>query len=113
MNALYSSDTQTRTVTRRMIGKCRVCKATRRHSFKVEVRSTTTYGLTGMKTHRRERILEGRDFVECCGVIVAQRRIEGHRNETPCDARCTEAKGHKCECSCGGSNHGAGHEVTP
>lgn len=25
-----------------------------------------------------------------------------------CDARCQHAKGHKCECSCGGKNHGAG-----
>lgn len=25
-----------------------------------------------------------------------------------CDARCTSAKGHSCECSCGGVNHGAG-----
>jgi hypothetical protein len=25
-----------------------------------------------------------------------------------CDARCTNAKGHNCECSCGGKNHGAG-----
>lgn len=23
-----------------------------------------------------------------------------------CDARCETAKGHKCECSCGGANHG-------
>ncbi len=23
-----------------------------------------------------------------------------------CDARCTNAKGHNCECSCGGANHG-------
>lgn len=25
-----------------------------------------------------------------------------------CDARCMNAKGHNCECSCGGKNHGAG-----
>lgn len=25
-----------------------------------------------------------------------------------CDARCVNAKGHSCECSCGGKNHGAG-----
>ena len=25
-----------------------------------------------------------------------------------CDARCLNAKGHNCECSCGGVNHGAG-----
>jgi hypothetical protein len=23
-----------------------------------------------------------------------------------CDVRCTDAKGFKCECSCGGTNHG-------
>ena len=23
-----------------------------------------------------------------------------------CDARCMSAKGHNCECSCGGKNHG-------
>jgi hypothetical protein len=23
-----------------------------------------------------------------------------------CDARCTSARGHNCECSCGGVNHG-------
>lgn len=25
-----------------------------------------------------------------------------------CDARCRHAKGHNCECSCGGEFHGAG-----
>jgi hypothetical protein len=25
-----------------------------------------------------------------------------------CDARCVHAKGHKCECACGGKNHGRG-----
>lgn len=25
-----------------------------------------------------------------------------------CDARCRHAKGHNCECSCGGKYHGAG-----
>ncbi len=25
-----------------------------------------------------------------------------------CDARCQHAKGHSCECSCGGKNHGKG-----
>jgi hypothetical protein len=23
-----------------------------------------------------------------------------------CDSRCTNARGHNCECSCGGANHG-------
>jgi hypothetical protein len=28
-----------------------------------------------------------------------------------CDARCLNAKGHNCECSCGGKNHGAGSNL--
>lgn len=26
--------------------------------------------------------------------------------DVPCDGRCTGARGHSCECSCGGENHG-------
>jgi hypothetical protein len=28
-----------------------------------------------------------------------------------CDARCLNAMGPNCECSCGGENHGRGHQV--
>ncbi len=28
------------------------------------------------------------------------------RPDHKCDARCTSARGHHCECSCGGANHG-------
>lgn len=36
------------------------------------------------------------------------RRIKGHYNpDRACDARCTGAKGATCDCSCGGTNHGA------
>ncbi len=28
-----------------------------------------------------------------------------------CDARCLNAKGHNCTCSCGGANHGRGYAV--
>lgn len=28
------------------------------------------------------------------------------RPDHKCDARCTSARGHNCECSCGGVNHG-------
>jgi hypothetical protein len=36
------------------------------------------------------------------------RTIEYKRNPSlhKCDARCQHAKGHSCECSCGGKNHG-------
>lgn len=33
-------------------------------------------------------------------------KVEG--GETPCDSSCTHARGAKCECPCGGANHGVG-----
>lgn len=42
--------------------------------------------------------------------VPAFRSIEFKSNPSlhKCDARCQHAKGHKCECSCGGANHGKG-----
>jgi len=42
--------------------------------------------------------------------IRADRAIEYKRNPSKheCGPRCMEARGHLCECSCGGRNHGAG-----
>jgi hypothetical protein len=43
-------------------------------------------------------------------VLPVTRRIYYKRNPSlhKCDARCQHAKGHECECSCGGKNHGIG-----
>lgn len=42
--------------------------------------------------------------------LTAQRMVEYKSNPSrhQCDSRCTHAKGRtmKCECSCGGKNHG-------
>lgn len=47
------------------------------------------------------------------GTVKAERIIEYKSNPSrhECDARCTGATGRtmKCECSCGGKNHGRGH----
>ena len=42
--------------------------------------------------------------------LRAERKIERKTNPSmhKCDARCLNATGHLCECSCGGKNHGAG-----
>jgi hypothetical protein len=46
------------------------------------------------------------------GYVVAERAIEYKSNPSrhACDARCLNATGRimKCECSCGGKNHGRG-----
>ena len=45
--------------------------------------------------------------------FFAVKRIKGtYSKDHKCDARCLNAKGHDCTCSCGGMNHGRGHVVT-
>ena len=43
--------------------------------------------------------------------LRAERKIERKSNPSnhKCDARCLNATGFLCECSCGGKNHGAGN----
>jgi hypothetical protein len=44
-----------------------------------------------------------------CGLRLKIDRIKGtYAPDHRCDARCTGATGHNCECSCGGKNHGKG-----
>lgn len=38
-------------------------------------------------------------------------RLRRGEERCPCDARCTNAPGPRCECSCGGVNHGSGRVV--
>lgn len=45
------------------------------------------------------------------GRVIRLTRVVGKVNTTPCDARCTSAKGHQCNCSCNGKNHGSGSLV--
>lgn len=41
-----------------------------------------------------------------CGHFAKYNFVRGRHSDTPCDHRCTSAKGHTCDCSCGGANHG-------
>lgn len=60
---------------------------------------------------------EPRHFVGCwtCPSRHGQARqielhtIRGVVTEEECNAKCTGAAGHQCECSCGGKNHGGMH----
>jgi hypothetical protein len=44
-------------------------------------------------------------------LMPVTRIVEYQKNPSlhKCDARCRSAKGHSCECSCGGKNHGINH----
>lgn len=48
--------------------------------------------------------VDGQASLPITRVIYRKANPSNHK----CDARCRNAKGHNCECSCGGKFHGAG-----
>lgn len=53
------------------------------------------------------QIIANRRCPSCGDEAREHHEVKGQTNETKCDARCTGARGHSCECQCGGKNHGA------
>lgn len=50
------------------------------------------------------------DNLFCCGRRVVRVSVLGtFKPAHKCDARCLSSIGGKCECACGGRNHGAGY----
>lgn len=82
------------------IAKCMRCKSAKR----VEGYVRRTYAGYGRYT-----ATESWPTVVCsCGRAYPMiSRIKAITTDHKCDSRCTSAKGHNCECSCGGKNHGS------
>lgn len=122
--------TNTSTATVGVAFRCSNCKAARRVDF-VHVVVTTSreldgrlctskshtwtpvehvarvWGPTGCNAAELPRIKCGGCGVGC----MLGTPIEGRLNPAvKCGAKCTHAKGHVCECECGGANHGKGNE---
>lgn len=115
MNELPTYETRVRETEVRQIARCKRCKAV--HSQLVTKTTRIEINRRVFPEHRsyhHSHSVNGatpeRFFVCECGYKCYFRDVEGRRNDAvPCDARCTSARGHKCECSCGGRNHGSDH----
>jgi hypothetical protein len=125
-----SSETTVRHSTVRQIARCKKCKTVRSRVIERETTTTTRWSSIGLRVYRATRdsfegmALTGWDFQQSAagtckctqwrGNAMAPapmffEDVIGTTNKTPCDDRCTGATGHKCQCSCGGKNHGADH----
>ncbi len=98
----------------RQIARCTKCKTVRSRVVTVETTTTLRLTVAGMRTHRTKRTtVDGASAptaITCtCNKLVPFWAVDGVTTTTPCDERCTSATGHKCECACGGKNHGAAH----
>lgn len=97
----------------RMIYKCRAkaCPSRWAFDYPEKHRYSLGYGRYATKAFRiagGRRIDMGLDHK--CGVCGTEHArgnmVKGFTTEHVCDARCTNATGSNCECSCGGKNHG-------
>lgn len=69
--------------------RCTRCKAHRRLDA----------GTVAPKINRAPHLL-------CCGQQMTAKVLKGITTDHVCSAKCMGSKGHVCECSCGGKNHG-------
>ena len=119
-------DTRTYQSDGRATLKCRDCK--RKGTLRYVVTSTLTAYLgrpstssTLLAEDRTREISLGRDMdvkralyraCPCGSIKVTVNLVRGtHNPDKACDARCTNATGPDCECSCTGANHGAAHST--
>lgn len=89
-----------------VIYRCRKCDKSGRVEYRKELRPIGY----GRKEAVYFRVSDGRRHIqleECCGAVMKWGLLKAwHKADVKCDARCEEAKGFSCECSCGGENHG-------
>ena len=67
-------------------------------------------GIKGKKFDSFARIV-GKDAAGNFQPITRSIQRKSNPSNHKCDARCLNATGFLCECSCGGKNHGAGNFV--
>lgn len=100
--------------TRRIIWKCPRC-GRQAHDYVSTRRfiGNDKFGTPKYSTPQLTREVNGvvRDVswdMHCstCKSARTGTRIEGRVTQTPCNARCLASTSGKCECSCGGRNHG-------
>ena len=115
---------ETRTSSNRFIGKCRKsCGAalavdaqvtTVRHYGRDGIRVTASQSMARFADGTSQQVWNGRVSLPCpkCSRSILLSPVYGIVTDHKCDAKCLNSKGHICECSCGGRNHGAGHMPT-
>ena len=110
------TETAATTPTKRFMYTCHRCK----HVWAREYRTYTGGRSSGHLFRIQEdipgarmHILQEHDYTcPACGRTRTESNlIKGHVSDHICDPRCTGAKGHDCECACGGANHGKDHLV--
>ena len=107
-----------KTRTRRVIwAACKCGAAAKAHDYAALFIYTGTdkFGVAKYAAPRLTRIVDGTsrdiswDYNCPCGRARKSATVTGIRTDHKCDARCEASTSGKCECACGGANHGRAH----
>jgi len=111
-----TTTTERFSVTNAFIHKCSTCKGARRvewtHSWDQRGSERCAHQWTAEAVTKVQHV--GFEFgrskapiIRCtCGGTMGGKFIVASISEHKCDARCMNSRGHVCDCSCGGANHG-------
>lgn len=95
------------------LGRCKSCEYT---LFAAASDIVEANGFNEVRGDGRAYRVGNEGWFARCGnghPFFVLKRIKGTFSEVhECDARCLNAKGSECTCSCGGVNHGRGHAVS-
>ena len=98
--------TATATKTIRYAVRCRICK----QHWTEEVSWFSKVGLNH-PCWLSYPYYKPNDYPAMWNFLVLNEIQGKYKAEIPCDGRCWNAIGHKCECSCSGHNHGRGNQL--
>lgn len=121
--AIYEPQVTTNTL--RRIYVCKFCKSAQTVDHKIQ--STQNFYANGIPSYRDISAIEEGEklpmsrldakYSHCpkckANGITSYRKVvqvKGHKSEHQCDAKCMNATGPDCDCSCGGANHGGAHK---
>ena len=92
--------------------RCTKCKRVERRTYVRESSHVLNNRGAVIRTNHVYTTLDGvrmwyeTEPVDCCGGQMKSAKVVGRESDHVCDARCTNATGPNCECSCKGKNHG-------
>lgn len=84
-----------------------------KETLRLRIERTTRYRATWkMECNKNPANIAAHELHQMRALYLQFDRVKGFTvPSVPCDARCTGARGHNCECSCGGANHGADNAI--
>ena len=96
----------------RLIARCPKCKVAVSRLIRRTITRTYRSDQVGEISRRvTDSPANAPSAILCCGYRVPFALVHGTTNSSiVCSAKCSASKGHVCECSCGGQNHGAAYE---